>query len=668
MAIATKRSAGVKYGKKVTTAEAKKGITLADKKNVSTATSSKTQPSPSTPKDKSKPKSGIPVLTSSAAEKDLNENIKPAFEEAKAGIDEQKSLMDQEQAIANEQKAVEETSTLDNATKQAKLEEIKNKALLIKKELDSMGDEEVSSSETTPTGGVAEETDPYAIFGEAGDKQQELDQVTKAYYKEAERVSKTILDIQNGVVPFTAGEKAQIKGLEQEFRLLMDEQRLINKGATGTASVRGYQIGAGEYDPQFTAKTIGTIASAGVQKIATLNTKMASAVAELEQSFKDNKISAVKDAYAIYKDAAKERTDTLKETIDDIQAEMKAARDAVAKQQEDVDAVTKIVAENGAPAEIIAMVGTSTNPTEAWLAAGQYAMSKRDGESGAYDYAVANGYSGSPLDFHAQWSAAGRKGEAGSGSGGSSVAGYGGDFAATIGLAANTQGSVYGQKAMKDQLEQAIAQGDYVSAYQGILQAAGAGLTAENKTKLQNAAIDQSLLTALGETLQEYKDAGGDMNLAKEVANNAGKSLGVLAADKPYAEIAVQLDSMFQQYRQNMTGAAFGAQESAEYSRVRPKANGSFELNEAVINGAKKYADNYINGAIRATVGQGGIEIKERARMAHSSDDIVQKDKDAQLRVQTYMAQSPENQATAAAIQAAAPNISAEELAAQLGL
>lgn len=410
MAIATSRSAGVKYGKKVSTSDARKGITLADKK--STATSPKVTPPPSTPKGAgtpSKKKSTVPVLTSSAAEKDLNENIRPAFEEAKAGIDEQKSLMEQQQAIANEQKAAQETSALDNATKQAKLDEIKNKALLIKKELDSMGEEDLEDTKKDQAyknmrmrqQGIDPDTQGAEPVSELGATQNELAKVSEAYWKEANRVSKQILDIQNGVVPFTAGERAQIKGLEQEFRLLMDEQRLINKGATGTASVRGYQTGAAEYDPQFTARTIGAIASAGVQKIATLNTKMASAVAELEQSFKDNKISAVKDAYSIYKEAAKERQDTLRSTIDDIQAEMKAARDALAKSQEEVNKIIANAAKGGAPVEVIAMMSEAGSVPAAIAIAGDY-LQEGSGVVGEYIFykRQAENAGQVPMDFN----------------------------------------------------------------------------------------------------------------------------------------------------------------------------------------------------------------------------------------------------------------------------
>ena len=112
------------------------------------------------------------------------------------------------------------------------------------------------------------------------------------------------------------------------------------------------------------------------------------------------------------------------------------------------------------------------------------------------------------------------------------------------------------------------------------------------------------------------------MNLAKQVALNTGKRLGVLAADKPYAGLATELDTAFQVYRQNMTGAAFGAAESADYQKVRPSAKGSFDLNEAVINGASKYANDYVETTINNKVGQGGVYIKQYAEGAQPSATV----------------------------------------------
>jgi hypothetical protein len=207
----------------------------------------------------------------------------------------------------------------------------------------------------------------------------------------------------------------------------------------------------------------------------------------------------------------------------------------------------------------------------------------------------------------------------GNGTGGTAgAAGYNGDFGATIDKATNlyASGSVAAQKTFKASIQGAVANGDYQSAYDFIKQATAKGLDGTNKTKFEDAAIDQQMLGLLNSRIKAYQDAGGDMNIVKAAALDAGKRIGVLTTDKPYAALGAELDAAFQQYRQNMTGAAFGAGESADYQKVRPSKSGSFDLNTATLQGALNYANDYVESTIASKVGQGGIYIKQYAEGA----------------------------------------------------
>jgi hypothetical protein len=134
--------------------------------------------------------------------------------------------------------------------------------------------------------------------------------------------------IVKGSVPLTSGEKAQVEGLRNQYQQMIDEQTRENTASTGVAQTRGYQTGSAEYDPSFQNKIIGSIFTAGANKIADLNTKMASSIATLTKAFKDDKIKQIKDAYDEYKDYEKERTDTLQKTVEDTQKQIKAVNDA----------------------------------------------------------------------------------------------------------------------------------------------------------------------------------------------------------------------------------------------------------------------------------------------------------------------------------------------------
>lgn len=234
-----------------------------------------------------------------------------------------------------------------------------------------------------------------------------------------------------------------------------------------------------------------------------------------------------------------------------------------------------------------------------------------DSKTGEFLYAIPDNWDGdqSKLKLIASTKGVGDGTSTGAG-------GYNGQFAQTIDAAAALSGSVYAQKAAKENLQSAIAAGDYRSAYVHVTQAVANGLQGANRTKFEDATIDQSLMKELRDRIQSYADAHGDMNIFKGTADDIGKRIGVLANDPKYAALATELDRSFQQYRQNMTGAAFGANESADYAKVVPTKGKSIDLNLATLNGALNYADDFVKSTIKSKIGDGGVYIKEYAEGA----------------------------------------------------
>lgn len=178
-------------------------------------------------------------------------------------------------------------------------------------------------------------------------QQQSLsDQMDQAY----QNFSNTMTQYANGSIPLTAGEQAQVDGLTQQYQALISQQQLTNTNATGIANIRGYQTGAAEYDPTFQAKTIGSIAAAGIQKIAALDTQQASAVAALTKSLQEGDESAIKDAYDAYTQYASQKASLLQSTITDTQNAIQFAQDQQEKIREFNDTysldVKKFNAEN----------------------------------------------------------------------------------------------------------------------------------------------------------------------------------------------------------------------------------------------------------------------------------------------------------------------------------
>ncbi len=357
------------------------------------------------------------IITSSAATKDLN-TIKKNVTEVNTGIQTQAQKIAAEKTAADAlatTKAAETAKTdaarIAEENKKKELE-IKNKALAggavtlptdptFQGQLNRHPDE-VKSVETTPDGsriayfkdGSSQmiSKDPNApktiVSADA-----ERDELSKKMLADAQTTFDKITGIQNGTIPLDPGEIAQIEGLKKQFEELIEEQKQTNLGAQGTAQIRGYQTGAAEYDPSFQAKTVGSIITAGANKIATLNTKMASAVATLTQAFKDDKIEGIKSAYTVLNDARKERQATIDKTISDTQ---KAVEEARKKKKEEEDAVYKEVTKPiqdlaekakmmGAAPETIQKILASEDLATAYYNAGEYS-SGGTGVIGEYNF------------------------------------------------------------------------------------------------------------------------------------------------------------------------------------------------------------------------------------------------------------------------------------------
>ena len=247
---------------------------------------------------------------------------------------------------------------------------------------------------STPNSQYLQSTD-LAKFNWTPDQiaQEDLNKTNEAYKTEATNVQNTINGIINGTVPFNDGQIAQINGLKQQFQQMIDQQVLTNTNAYGVANVRGYQTGAAEYDPSFQVRTINSIIGAGQNKIADLNIKMAAAVAEMTESFKDNNIKRAKEAWNIYQEATKNRQDALQKTIDSAQKKIKEAQDQKAKADKVIyDEVTKPIMDisstlaktPGVPAEVTAAVSKAKTVGEAIQAAGEYLQTSTNADVSQY--------------------------------------------------------------------------------------------------------------------------------------------------------------------------------------------------------------------------------------------------------------------------------------------
>ncbi len=192
-----------------------------------------------------------------------------------------------------------------------------------------------TSTTGTDTSSSDTSTDPNVAKEAAAEAQRTAD--ANAAAAADKQFGDAITNIQNGTTPLTAGEQAQIDGLTAQYKTMIDTQTLMNTNATGTANIRGYQTGAAEYDPTFQQKTIASVAAAGAQKVAALQSELATTVSQLTEAFHNNDIAAIKDTMAAYDAAYTKSSDALQKTITDTQAAIKNAQDQAAASQAEAD-------------------------------------------------------------------------------------------------------------------------------------------------------------------------------------------------------------------------------------------------------------------------------------------------------------------------------------------
>lgn len=184
--------------------------------------------------------------------------------------------------------------------------------------------------------------------------QSNIDRITKESDDAYNTFKNTADAYANGTIPLTPDQQAQIQGIQQQYQTLINNQNLIGIGATGNAAIRGYQKGAAEYDPTFNQKVIGSIFSAGQEKVAKLNNDMASAVASLTSAFKSENYRAVKEAYDVFREREKEQKSVFQKTIEDSQKAIEKAQERQREVENDATISDFIAKGVTSPQEILA--------------------------------------------------------------------------------------------------------------------------------------------------------------------------------------------------------------------------------------------------------------------------------------------------------------------------
>jgi len=221
-------------------------------------------------------------------------------------------------------------------------------------------------------------------------------------------------------------------------------------------------------------------------------------------------------------------------------------------------------------------------------------------------------------------------------------------FQATIENAASMEGSVAGNARTLNELGNLAASGDYKSLLVRLQNQAKKGMAAADKTEVTKAEKQVSAMNRMQKVLKEYENAGGDMGYLKGTKDKIATRIGKLAVDPKFKSIATELTAAFQQYRADMTGAAFGAQESAEYAQVIPTEDKTFELNAAIMDGLKNYMKEKVDSSYSIALGEGYQNVKGLAenppvqqKKATSLNELYNSSPELQTQIENILNDNP---------------------------
>ncbi len=132
--------------------------------------------------------------------------------------------------------------------------------------------------------------------------------------------------IQNGAVPLSPSELAQVNGLSALWDKQIADEKQRDAQANGVANLSAARSGALEYDANV-SKNIAAVASAGAAKVLNLQQQEAAAVAQLTQALRADDMKAAADAFKLQQDARDATAKGIADYNTNVQKALTAAQD-----------------------------------------------------------------------------------------------------------------------------------------------------------------------------------------------------------------------------------------------------------------------------------------------------------------------------------------------------
>jgi len=457
------------------------------------------------------------------------------------------------------------------------------------------------STQTTPTGSTTPPSSTQTTPGQSGrtsdfDKQlSDLQSQSEQAYNEYKN---SVTQLQNGTLPLTPDQQAQIGAIQAQFDRLKQQQALANKNYESAMTQIGIASGRSRYAPEIAQGEIANAVNVGLQKISEIDSKAAEVIVNMKNAFHEKNFEVLKSLYESYSGFMKDKTDMLfkmKGIADEKERDLRefnyrAAQDEIQnkfKEQESDRQATQWALSYQLNSNQFDYQQKKDSIEQAFQErkitqdqANQlmdYNLKVKQLEQGKY--IVTQDSMGQPVAFNTRTgqfeNTLINKAAQESGLGSPQSIAYQ-DALVGLNLSKDTNASV------KKQLDSLLQNGDITRAKDLIFREAikSAPTEQQNQAYARLQAIES--LNNINTLLNAYVKKSGDTGIWKGTVEQAAEKIGK-TNDPELAKIGSQIAQAIQTYRKGMSGSAFSESEQKEYAGIFPNFKDTAQLNNAKI-------------------------------------------------------------------------------------
>jgi hypothetical protein len=341
-----------------------------------------------------------------------------------------------------------------------------------------------------------------------------------------------------------------------------------------------------EYSPGVAMGAIKDAVDQGLSKIASLNSELAGTLAKMTSAFQSDNVKMLKEAYDLHND----RVTARQAEIDKIEERIIAAKKDQRDYEQGVKEFESQQAEDAARLEFDKLKQDDTR---------SYQEKQLDFDKMQLSETIRHN---KKTELEAEQKrlqdAAGSSFDVGNTPFASTIVNVGNLLTARM---SDTRAS-----ALTKSLATMAQQKDWSNLLVNLKNQAKVSLPAADQSKLNGHENNIAYLSNMEQLLKEYEESGGDTGLLVGTAQGIATKYGQVVTDPKLIELQTQMNENFVRFRAEITGAAFSPAESKGYEALVPSATKNIDLNLAVIQAARDYAEQQSEATYSRLMGKDG--------------------------------------------------------------